>query len=110
MTKYLTAVLGICVVCILGASCSKKAETVAANETAEQIMEAGNKARNAAKEIVSKDWPDTMQLQLAILDARAESSIYEIEGKKKCKDYFDSTFYSTIRTVRPDLADQLTKQ
>ena len=88
------------------AGCSEKAEQVAADETAEQ-MEADRKGREAAKLIVGKEWPDTVQLQMAILDARAQSSEYEIEGNEKCKERFDSAFVNTIRTVRPDLARQL---
>lgn len=91
---------------LIGVSCSEKAEQVSAEEVAMQ-MEAAKEGREAAKEIITRNWKDTMQLQLAILDARAKNSRYEIEGKMKCKEKFDSAFFSTIRTVRPDLADQL---
>lgn len=86
--------------------CSEKAERISAEEMAEQ-MEAAKEGRNAAKAIVTKNWTDTMALQLALIDARAENSKYEIAGKTRCKAKFDSAFFSTIRTVRPDLADQL---
>ena len=84
----------------------EKAEAVAAMETANQ-MEAAKEGRSAAKEIVTKNWPDSMQLQQAILDARAKKSKYEMEGKEKCQAAFDTAFFNTIRTARPDLADQL---
>ena len=87
-------------------SAIEKAEAVAAQETALQ-MEAAKEGRTAAKEIVTRNWNDTMQLQQAILDARAKNSKYELEGKEKCKAAFDTAFYNTIRTSRPDLADQL---
>lgn len=87
-------------------SCSRRAEQISAEELAEQ-MEAAKEGREAAKSIVTKNWKDTMELQLAILDARAQNSRYEIAGKTQCKAKFDSAFFGTIRTVRPDLADQL---
>lgn len=88
------------------ASCSRKAEQISAEEMAEQ-MEAAKEGREAAKAIITKNWKDTMELQLALLDARAANSKYEIEGKTQCKAKFDSAFFGTIRTVRPDLADQI---
>lgn len=88
------------------AGCSRQAEQISAEEMAEQ-MEAAKEGREAAKAIVTKNWQDTMQLQLAILDARALNSKYEIAGKTRCKAKFDSAFFGTIRTVRPDLADQI---
>lgn len=90
----------------LTAGCSEKAERVAAAETADQ-MEAERRGREAAKKIVSKEWPDTMQLQMAVLDARAEASRYEIAGDEKSKARFDTAFAKTIRTVRPELAAKL---
>ena len=87
-------------------SCSEKAEQVSAEMLAEQ-MEAAKEGREAAKAIITKNWTDTMALQLALLDARAQNSKYEMAGKTECKAKFDSAFFSTIRTVRPDLADQL---
>lgn len=88
------------------AGCSEKAEQISAEETADQ-MEAAKEGREAAKAIVTKNWTDTMQLQQAILEARAKNSKYEVEGKMKCKESFDTAFYNAIRTVRPDLANQL---
>lgn len=100
--------LGLAIPSLLG-SCSRQAEQISAEEMAEQ-MEAAKEGREAAKEIVTKNWTDTMQLQLALLDARAKNSKYEIAGKTQCKAKFDSAFFGTIRTVRPDLADQLQTQ
>lgn len=94
----------------IGMSCSEKAEQVAATETADQMEDAKRataEGRDAAKAIITKNWTDTMQLQQAILEARAANSKYDIDGKKELKAVFDSAFFSTIRTVRPDLADQL---
>lgn len=86
--------------------CSRRAEQISAEEMAEQ-MEAGNEGREAAKAIITREWKDTMQLQQAILEARAANSKYEMEGKSKCKEAFDTAFFNTIRTVRPDLANEI---
>ena len=86
--------------------CSRKAEAVAAEETAEQ-MEAAKEGREAAKAIITRQWTDTLQLQQAIIDARAKNSKYELEGKPSLKASFDTAFLNTIRTVRPDLAEEL---
>ena len=88
--------------------CSRQAEAVSAEELAEQ-MEAAKEGRSAARAIITREWTDTMQLQQAILEARAANSKYEMAGKVRCKDSFDTAFYNTIRTVRPDLATQLQK-
>ena len=98
----LSLVLAVPVLC----GCSRKAEQISAEEMAEQ-MEAAKEGREAAKNIVTKNWKDTMELQLAILDARAINSKYEMAGKTQCKAKFDSAFFGTIRTVRPDLADMI---
>ena len=108
-----SAGLGLIVSLALTVGCSKedststqRAETVAASEMAEQ-MEAAKEGRAAAKAIVTKNWTDSMQLQKAILEARAKNSRYEMEGKKGCQAAFDTAFFNTIRTVRPELASQL---
>lgn len=109
LTFVITTFLGSCSSSVKNQesdSAIEKAEAVAAQETALQ-MEAAKEGRTAAKEIVTRNWNDTMQLQQAILDARAKNSKYELEGKEKCKAAFDTAFYNTIRTSRPDLADQL---
>lgn len=82
--------------------CSRQAEQISAEEMAEQ-MEAANEGREAAKAIITKEWTDTLALQRAILEARAANSKYELEGKDRCKAAFDTAFYNTIETVRPDL-------
>lgn len=92
--------------CLATAGCSRQAEQISAEEMAEQ-MEAAKEGREAAKAIITHNWTDTMDLQRAILDARASNSKYEIEGKTQCKAKFDSAFFGTIRTVRPELADRL---
>lgn len=84
----------------------EKAEQVAADETAEQ-MEAANLGRTAAKQIIGKEWSDTLALQNAVLHARSMSSKYDMEKQRKCREAFDTAFFNTIRNVRPDLAKQI---
>lgn len=99
-------------------SCSEKSEQVAAVETANQLEKkdsadmatAAIEGREAAKVIVTKEWKDTAALQRAVLDARAKNSRYEMAGEKRSKAAFDSAFYSTIKTVRPDLEQALHKK
>ena len=86
---------------------TEKTENVVASETASQMEEAAILGRNAAKEIVTKNWSDTMALQTAILRARAASSKYDVTKQKDCREAFDTAFFNTIRTVRPELAAQL---
>lgn len=110
MRKVLRSLGVLMVVCLLGgtlsSSCSRKAEQISAEEMAEQ-MEAAKEGREAAKAIVTKEWKDTMRLQEAILEARAQNSKYDAQGKVRCKAAFDTAFFNAIRTVRPDLADKI---
>lgn len=103
---FLTA--GFIAVTSVLVSCSgtEKTEGQVADIVAEQ-MEAAKEGRSAARKIVMTEWRDSMQLQQAILEARAANSKYEIKGKEKCKESFDTAFFNAIRTVRPDLADQI---
>ncbi|MCH5214721.1 MAG: hypothetical protein J1E97_05960 [Muribaculaceae bacterium] len=99
-------IVAIAISALFASSCSKNAEQVAAMETADQI-EARNAGRDAAKAIITKEWKDTMELQQKVLEARAANSKYEMEGNPAAKAAFDSAFYGTIQSVRPDLAEAL---
>lgn len=125
--KKRTRILGISTFLLLLipsllAGCSKKtqkdieeAEGEAAKETASQMIdskdanEAVIAARNAAKPIIGRNWGpgDSLKLQEAILDARAVALQYEKDGNAKLKEVFDTAFFNTIRTVYPEIADQL---
>ncbi len=89
---------------ILACGCSQTEKTEAA--TAE-IEAAQMEGRNAAKLFLSRDMTDTMQMQHSLLEAKAKQSKYVIDKKPECAAAFDSAFISTLRSVRPDLADQL---
>lgn len=110
--KLLTVSFILTLLSVLAYGCSRQAERVADGETADQmevpgIEMAAREGREAAKAIINKNWNDTMQLQMAILEARAVNSKYEMEGNKECKEAFDTAFYHTIATVRPELAKAL---
>lgn len=89
---------------LLTISCSEKAEQVSADEMAAQVEDAFNAGREAAKPFLNKEFKDTLELQNMLLEARSESSDYEIAGNPKAKAAFDSAFVATLRTVRPDIA------
>lgn len=96
--------LGVASLVIL-ASCSSRGEETAAEETAAQIEHARMRGREAARVFVNSVWKDTIQLQNQLLEARAKRS--EFDSLPKSAAAFDSTFISTVRTVRPQIADEL---
>ena len=85
-------------------SCSEteKTEAVTAEITAAQM-----EGRRAAGTILGPEWKDTIQLKKRLLEIKAQQSQYIIDGKPEAAAAFDSSFYSTIRTVNPDLAKKL---
>ena len=78
-------------------------QTEHTEEITAEITAAQMEGRNAARRIISKNWKDTIELQKELLDIKARQSKYIIEKKEKCAAAFDSSFFSTIRTVNPDL-------
>lgn len=87
-----------------GGNASKSEE---AQETAAEIEAAQMMGRRAAREFVNREWRDTMRLQEHLLNACAQRSKYEIEGKNRCAEAYDSAFISTVRTVRPEMAREI---
>lgn len=79
----------------------------AKGETEAQIEEATIAGREAARKIITRTFKDSMEFHGAILDAAAEKSRFTIEKRTQSEAAFDSAFISTIRTTRPDLANQL---
>ncbi len=73
--------------------------------SAEQIEQARESARNAARRFVNREIKDTFELQALLVEAAGERSTYD--SLPQCRAAFDSTFISTVRTVRPDVADEL---
>ncbi len=72
-----------------------------------EIEAARMEARRAAREIVTVAANDSLELERRLLDAKAIQSRYLIEKRQDCAAAFDSAFISTIRAVRPDIAEKL---
>lgn len=96
-------------IALMLSACSSKEvrNTENTEETVAEIEAAQMEGRNAAKGFATKVWSDTLQLQRQLMEVRAEQSKYVLSHKPKCAAAYDSTFVSTIRTVRPDLAPHL---
>ena len=91
-------------------SCGKSMKGVEEGEESQAEIEAAMMAgRTAAREFINKRWTDTIELQNHLLEARTHRLPYDTVSKPKCRAAFDSTFVSTIRTVRPDIAKTLEK-
>ncbi len=73
--------------------------------SADQIEQARERARNAARRFVNREVKDTFELQTLLVEAASERSVYD--SLPQCREAFDSTFISTVRTVRPDVAAEL---
>lgn len=94
---------------------TEESEDVEAYEEAEQVIDAANdmeraeiEGRNAAREFVGKNLPDTMSIQQALLDVKSRQSKYTLKNKSRESAAFDSAFVRTLKTVRPDIARELT--
>lgn len=90
------------------AACHSKNDDGAIPETEEQIENATNAGREAARVFVNSVWKDTFQLQERLLNARAEGCRYDTAGPKQ-KAAYDSAFVQTIRDVRPEVYRELVK-
>ncbi len=98
--KYLPLVFAA----LLAASCS---HTDKGEESAAEIEAAMMEGREAAKIFVNRPWRDTVELQSRLLEARSHRAKYDTLGLKRCAEAYDSGFVSTIRTVNPDVANQI---
>lgn len=76
-------------------------------ETTAMIEAAILQGRTDARRIVNRTFNDSMAFHAALLEANARKSAYELDKQPRCEAAYDSAFISTIRTTRPDLADQL---
>lgn len=92
---------------LFGVVCLSCARTEHTEEITAEITAAQMEGRKAAAAIVAPEWKDTAELQKAILDVKARQSRYLIEGKTKSAEAFNNGFISTVRAVKPELADQL---
>lgn len=96
--------LPILVIAFLAIACS---HTDKGEESAAEIEAAMMEGRNAAKIFVNRPWHDTIELQRRLLEARSQRAKYDTLGLKQCAEAYDSGFVSTIRTVNPDVANQI---
>lgn len=96
--------LPLIIICFFALSCS---HTDKGEETAAEIEAAMMEGREAAKIFVNRPWRDTTELQSRLLEARSRRAKYDTIGLKKCAEAYDSGFVSTIRTVNPDVANQI---
>lgn len=105
-----TTILPILIACasLCSASC-KRTEQVEA--TTAQITAAQMEGRKAARQFLNEaQSTDTVVLINSLLKARSKAPKYEGKGAAECSRAFDSTFVSTVRTLRPDIAGELERQ
>lgn len=90
----------VAAVCVALASCAgtEKTEAVTAEIEAAQM-----EGRNMARSVIKNQWKDSVQLSLGLDEARARKQEMIDSGYPDRAAAFDSTFTSTVRTVRPDL-------
>lgn len=91
-------------------SCGGKRGFEEAEETEAEVEAAMMQGREAAKEFINKRWTDSIQLQNNLLEARTKRIQYDTVSKPRCRAAYDSAFVSTIRTVRPDIANALDQE
>lgn len=63
--------------------------------------------RNCAKQFVSGELQDSVELQNKLFEAKAELSKYIVEGDTAGAKAFDEAFRSTIKTIRPELSNRI---
>lgn len=72
-----------------------------------EIEAAQMEGRNAARLFASETSADSAELQHKIEAARAPKAHYDSLGETEKGAAFDSTFKSTVRTIRPDIAKKI---
>lgn len=103
-SKYIITLFFTFVIACLGWSCGRSGEQ---NATADELEEAHIAGREAARVFVSQKWEDTLQLQQQLVEASSKASVYD--SHPRLRQAFDSTFISTVETVRPEIAAELRK-
>ncbi len=63
--------------------------------------------RNCAKQFISGELQDSVELQNKLFEAKAELSKYIVEGDTMGAKAFDEAFRSTIKTIRPELSNRI---
>ncbi len=88
-------------------ACKQTRSVEESEETTAEIEAAMMEGRNTAKSFVTRNWKDTMELQNHLLEAKTIQSKYVKQNKPRSAAAFDSAFVSTMKTVRPELAREL---
>lgn len=89
------------------AGCSTKGEQAAVKEEAAQIEAAHLEGREAARPFINRHFKDSMELQLELVKAGATRAKYD--SMPRCRAAYDSAFISTVRTVNPGVAKELSR-
>lgn len=100
------------VVFLAGCGGEEKAESVQADETAQQMQDASVVilARNEARKVVSRHWTDTTELERIMLESDSVRIRYEASKRVDLALQYDSVYRSTIMRIRPDLMRYLPKR
>lgn len=106
-SNLLCRVCGAIMWCPLLLSTASCADTEKAEYVAAQVEAAQMQGRNAARRFVNREWRDTMELQGLLLEARAGRTQFMNDTFPEIAAAYDSTFVSTLKTVRPDIAVHL---
>lgn len=96
---------------VVTACTAKEAGQIEESEaTTAEIEAAQMQGREAARRFVNREWKDSLELSKHLLEVAAQRSHYTMQKRYKERDAFDSTFISTVRTVRPGLAIEIERQ
>ena len=95
------------IVALMSASCSSKGEQAEVKEEAAQIEAAHIDGRETARVFISRQYKDSLELQHQLVESDSRRSKYD--SLPRCLAAFDSAFISTVRTVRPEVAEELQK-
>lgn len=104
--KHLLTIITLSIVLIIsGCNGNKQEGNVEATQS--EIDAAIINGRDAARDFVNKRFEDTLQLSGQLLEVSARRSEYTSSNRLQERAAFDSAFISTVRAVRPGLAEQI---
>jgi|GEM_PF-1687945 hypothetical protein len=106
--KLFIKIVAACFAATVLVGCSSKGEQAAVKEEADQIEEAHLDGREAARAFINREFKDSMELQLEMVKAGASRAKYD--SLPKCRAAYDSAFISTVRTVKPEVARELSRR
>lgn len=88
-------------------SCTSKSDSKADAEDPAQIENARNEGREAARSFINRTFKDSLEMQQEMVEAGIRRTKYD--SLPRSREAFDSAFISTIRTVRPEVAEALAR-